>query len=156
MPVPRLSRELTPSIDELVPARHDVNASRARKDEFVNSGRKLAYEASDGHAEAITQWCHCRAWPTEVGPCRRLEIPSRRLVVFRKNYPFFSEKWAISALPIWAFRACGCCWPMPQTCLDYSSASALLPLAVVVLCRRVPACAHSTVATPAGNVHSAC
>ena len=82
-----LGRELTNSSLHA----HDVNASRARKDEFVNSGRKFAALASDGHAEAITQWCACRAWPTEVGLCRRRQIRSRRLVVFWKNYVFFRK-----------------------------------------------------------------
>ena len=70
----------------------DAFTSWACRDEFANSRPKLAAQASDGHAEAITPWCHCRAWPTEVGPCRRRQIPSRRLVVFWKNYPFFFRK----------------------------------------------------------------
>ena len=61
-----------------------------------------------------------------------------------------------SALPIRAFRACGCCGPMPRRPPDSSATRALLSLAVAVCYRCASACAHSTVATPAGNAHRAC
>ena len=49
--------------------------------------------------------------------------------------------------------AAGLCPKGPR---DSPGASASLPLAVVVFFRRISTCAHSTVATPAGNAHSTC
>ena len=49
-----------------------------------------------------------------------------------------------------------CCEPMPRRSPGSSATRALLSLAVAVCCRRASACAHSTAATPAGNVHRAC
>ena len=48
----------------------DVNASRARKNEFVNRRRELAHVASERDSEAICPWWTCRACPVEVGLCR--------------------------------------------------------------------------------------
>ena len=53
-------------------------------------------------------------------------------------------------------RAGGCCGPMPRRSPDSSATRALLSLAVAVCYRCASACAHSTVATPAGNAHRAC
>ena len=61
------------------------------------------------------------------------------------QYCHWTRAGAISALPIRAFRACGCCWPMPRRSPDSSATRALLSLAVAVCYRRVSACAHSTV-----------
>ena len=72
------------------------------------------------------------------------------------QYCHWTRAGAISALPIRAFRACGCCGPMPRRPPDSSATRALLSLAVAVCYRCASACAHSTVATPAGNAHRAC
>ena len=72
------------------------------------------------------------------------------------QYCHWTRAGAISALPIRAFRACGCCGPMPRRPPDSSATRALLSLAVAVCYRCASACAHSTVATPAGNAHRTC
>ena len=72
------------------------------------------------------------------------------------QYCHWTRAGAISAMPIRAFRACGCCGPMPRRSPDSSATRTLLSLAVAVCYRRASACAHSTVATLAGNAHRAC
>ena len=59
------------------------------------------------------------------------------------QYCHWTRAGAISALPIRAFRACGCCGPMPRRSPDSSTTRALLSLAVAVCYRRASACAHT-------------